>query len=539
MADADSSKEKREVVYRHSGAVRVTHWVNVVALLVLLMSGLQIFNAHPALYLGSKSNFDDPVMAMRPMKHGEQVVGVTTIAGWNIDTTGIFGLAYTEDGDYQIRGFPWSVTLPGHRDLATGRRWHFFFAWLFVINGIAYLIYSLVSGHLRRDLAPGTSELKHIGASIWEHIRLKFPQGEEAKRYNVLQKLAYLIVALVLLPLMLADRPRHVARNGRRLPVSPRHVRRTAIGAHHPFHRCERHRAVRGRSSRHGPDHRCVEQPPLHDHRPLCDQGAGGPVMSAKAKLDRRGFLTRGLAIAGAALVGGCDSELSEQPWVKRILDKAETLTRVTQRALIPANALAREYSEADISKDFKANGSTGVDDDAYRALAANGFADWKLKVGGLVETPLELTLAELRAMPARTQITRHDCVEGWSCIGKWTGVPLKALLDKAGLKPSARYIVFYCADDLAETGDDDGKYYESVGLEDAFHPQTILAYEMNGAALPVPHGAPLRLRVERQLGYKMAKYVMGIEAVEDVAGIRGGRGGFWEDRGYEWYAGI
>ena len=261
--------------------------------------------------------------------------------------------------------------------------------------------------------------------------------------------------------------------------------------------------------------------------------------MSAKAKLDRRGFLARSLAIASTALLGGCDGELSEQPWVKRILDKAETLTRVTQRALIPANALAREYGEADISKDFKANGSTGVDDDAYRALAANGFADWKLKVGGLVETPLELTLAELRAMPSRTQITRHDCVEGWSCIGKWTGVPLKALLDKAGLKPSARYIVFYCADDLAETGDDDGKYYESVGLEDAFHPQTILAYEMNGAALPIPHGAPLRLRVERQLGYKMAKYVMGIEAVEDVAGIRGGRGGFWEDRGYEWYAGI
>ena len=108
------------------------------------------------------------------------------------------------DGDYEVRGFPWSVTLPGHRDLATGRRWHFFFAWLFVINGLAYLIYSLVSGHLRKDLAPSGSELKHIGASIWEHIRLKFPQGDEAKRYNVLQKLAYLIVALVLLPLMLA-----------------------------------------------------------------------------------------------------------------------------------------------------------------------------------------------------------------------------------------------------------------------------------------------------------------------------------------------
>jgi thiosulfate reductase cytochrome b subunit len=198
-----TDEHKQEVVYRHSGAVRVTHWINVVALLVLLMSGLQIFNAHPALYFGSKSNFDDPVMAMRPMKHGEDIFGVTTIAGWNIDTTNLFGLAYSPDGDYEIRGFPWSVTLPAHRNLSAGRRWHFFFAWLFVINGLAYLIYSLASGHLRRDLAPSRRELKHIGPSIWEHLRLKFPEGEEAKRYNVLQKLAYLVVVLVLLPLML------------------------------------------------------------------------------------------------------------------------------------------------------------------------------------------------------------------------------------------------------------------------------------------------------------------------------------------------
>jgi DMSO/TMAO reductase YedYZ molybdopterin-dependent catalytic subunit len=261
--------------------------------------------------------------------------------------------------------------------------------------------------------------------------------------------------------------------------------------------------------------------------------------VSARPKVNRRDFLGRGLAIAGASLLGGCGSELSDQPWVKRILDSAEVLTHVTQRALISSMALAREYSETDISKEFKANGSTHPDDEDYKAHAVNGFADWKLKVGGLVRQPLELSLRDLRAMPARTQITRHDCVEGWSCIGKWTGVPLMALLDKAGLKPSARYIVFYCADDLGEIGDDSGRYYESVGLQDAFHPQTILAYEMNGAALPIPHGAPLRLRLERQLGYKMAKYVMRIEAVDGVAGIRGGRGGFWEDLGYEWFAGI
>ena len=182
--------------------------------------------------------------------------------------------------------------------------------------------------------------------------------------------------------------------------------------------------------------------------------------MSEKRGLDRRGFLARGLAAASTMLLGGCD-DLSDQPWVRRVLDSAETLTRVTQRAILSPQALAREYSEVEISRDFKANGSTDPDDAAYKAHAANGFADWKLVVGGLVEQTLELSLADLRAMPSRTQITRHDCVEGWSCIGKWKGVPLSALLEAAKLKPDARYIVFYCADDLGGTGTEDGKYYE------------------------------------------------------------------------------
>ena len=195
--------DKPEVIYRHSGAVRLTHWVNALVLLVLLMSGLQIFNAHPALYLGAKSDFDDPVLAMGATQQGESIRGVTMVLGRSFDTTGVFGVAGDAESGFEERGFPWSVTIPGHRDLATGRRWHFFFAWLFLLNGLAYLIWSLGSGHLRRDLAPSGKELKHVGASIVEHARLKFPKGEEAKRYNVLQKLAYLLVALILLPLML------------------------------------------------------------------------------------------------------------------------------------------------------------------------------------------------------------------------------------------------------------------------------------------------------------------------------------------------
>jgi DMSO/TMAO reductase YedYZ molybdopterin-dependent catalytic subunit len=254
---------------------------------------------------------------------------------------------------------------------------------------------------------------------------------------------------------------------------------------------------------------------------------------------DRRGWLKA----AGASLAGlwlaGCD-RLNGDPGFTRLLSSAEDLTRRAQRLVTDRKALAREFAPADISPDFKANGSINPQDAEYLALKAAEFEAYRLVVDGLVEQPLSLSLAELRTLPARSQITRHDCVEGWSSIGKWTGARLGPLLDRAGLKPQARYLVFHCADTLDPSAPPgEGRYYESIDLIDAYHPQTILAYAMNDQPLPVKHGAPLRLRVERQLGYKHAKYVMRIEAVEDFARIGGGQGGFWEDRGYQWYAGI
>ena len=222
------------------------------------------------------------------------------------------------------------------------------------------------------------------------------------------------------------------------------------------------------------------------------------------------------------------------------ILDKAESLTQAVQRALLaPRFTLAPEYPPGAITPYFKPNGSIDPDDQAYVSARQQNFAGWKLEVGGLVERPMSLSLADLRALPSRSQITRHDCVEGWSCIGQWKGPQLSTLLNAAGLKPQARFIAFFCADTLEQTLDDTGRYYKSIDLVDAFHPQTILAYEMNYAPLKVENGAPLRLRVERQLGYKMAKYVMRIEAIDSFAALGHGQGGFWEDRGYEWYAGI
>jgi len=411
----------------------------------------------------------------------------------------------------------------------------------------------------------------------------------------------------------------------------------------------------------------------------------------ARRAPSRRGFLAGTAGLLGATALSGCD-RFAGTEWGRRTLRVGEDANLFVQRLLLTPASLAKEFPESQISPWFKPNGTVDPEDAAYKALAKDGFSTFTLKIDGLVERPQSLSLTELRALPSRTQITRHDCVEGWSAIGKWTGVPLAELLNRAGLKPQARYIVFHCADtmemagggleggeaadeaasggatepapssgglawggasdedkpgdakssgaksdgakssdakssgglawggaseetkgqaDAAQSGDartaggagkaadakttdtkadakrsgdpkksssnpdmearpagaetrasdseaaqgtaqgsQEGgqgggqggrpiRYYESIDLTDAFHPQTILAYDMNGKTLPVSNGAPLRLRLERQIGYKQAKYVMRIEVVDSLAPFGDGQGGYWEDRGYEWYAGI
>jgi DMSO/TMAO reductase YedYZ molybdopterin-dependent catalytic subunit len=258
--------------------------------------------------------------------------------------------------------------------------------------------------------------------------------------------------------------------------------------------------------------------------------------MRDATRLTRRGLLVRAFAGAGALALTGC-RRLSESAWFTRILGAGEKLTYATHRLIIPRKALAQEFSETDRSPQFRSNGTSVPRNSAYQVLAQNGFADYRLQVDGLVERPGAFSLADIRALHSRTQITRHDCVEGWSAIGKWKGARLSALLEAVKPKPEARYVVFHCADPMEKN--ERSFYYESIDMEDAFHPQTILAYELNDRTLPMANGAPLRLRVERQLGYKMAKYVMRLEVVDDLSRVRGGKGGYWEDRGYEWYAGI
>jgi hypothetical protein len=248
------------------------------------------------------------------------------------------------------------------------------------------------------------------------------------------------------------------------------------------------------------------------------------------------GLITRRRAIiAGMASVGGLMFTRFPKdlpPTYGNVLRMGDTLTYAAHRTLLPHQSLVREYSAGDITS-FPAVGTSdpAVSEkspfgDAYRRLQLGTFADWRLSVEGRVATPRAFSLAELKQLPSRTQITRHTCEEGWTAIGQWTGVPLSLVLEAAGILPSARFVLFYSYDN----------WVDSIDLLDALHPQTLLAYGMNGRDLPIPHGAPVRLRVERQMGYKSMKYLQRIVVADEFED--GGKKGNIQN-GWAWYTGI
>jgi DMSO/TMAO reductase YedYZ molybdopterin-dependent catalytic subunit len=248
-------------------------------------------------------------------------------------------------------------------------------------------------------------------------------------------------------------------------------------------------------------------------------------------------LITRRRAIlAGLASIGGVAATrlplVELPPTYGNLLRAGDALTYAAHRLLLPQHALVREYTLADLTS-FPAIGTTSPAvsvktalGEQYRAWQAGGFADWRLSVEGLVATPRTFSLAQLKALPSRTQITRHTCEEGWTAIGQWTGVPLAAVLEAAGILPAARFAVLHSVDD----------WVDSLDMSDVLHPQTLLAYGMNGRDLPVPHGAPVRLRVERQIGSKSMKYVRRI-VVTDTFDDGGASGSI--QNGWAWYNGI
>ena len=262
----------------------------------------------------------------------------------------------------------------------------------------------------------------------------------------------------------------------------------------------------------------------------------------SKLIVSRRKFLTLSSAAASSLVLAGCDQfdflGQRDNP-TRDFIERANTLTYQVQRMIAGEQSLARTYSESEIRQPQRPNGSVDPTTPEYVALRDGGFADYRLKITGLVDRELSFSLDELRNMPAQSQITRHDCVEGWSCIAKWSGTRLGPLLDQAGVKPTARFCVYHCYDVMGGGLSGSEPYYESSDLIDAYHAQTILAYGLNNEVLPVSNGAPVRLRIERALGYKQPKYVHTVELVDSFAGFGQGQGGYWPDHGYDWYGGI
>ena len=241
--------------------------------------------------------------------------------------------------------------------------------------------------------------------------------------------------------------------------------------------------------------------------------------------ITRRTAIITGLSSLGGLLLPGCTKKLP--PTYGNILRMGDALTYIAQRTLLPGQSLSKEYTQKDITS-FPATGTTNPADPAkescseeYAKLLRTGFADWKIPVEGRVKNPTSFSLAALQKLPSRTQITRHNCEEGWSAIAEWTGTPLSLVLNAAGVLPSARYVNFYSYDG----------WIDSIDMLDAFHPQTILAYGMNGRNLPIPHGAPVRLRVETQIGYKSMKYLQRIVVTDEFVDTG--------DSGWAWYTGI
>jgi len=249
--------------------------------------------------------------------------------------------------------------------------------------------------------------------------------------------------------------------------------------------------------------------------------------------ISRRKLITRGLAAAAGACGLGVAARLADRyglipPDHAGIYGAGETLTYAAQKLLMSHHSLAREFNRSDISKVFPVNGEV-PENETYHRLLAHGFADWRLTVEGLVAHPLALSLAELKSFPSRNQITHQACEEGWSFIAEWSGVPLSYVLNLAGVRREAKYIVFFPFDES----------WDSLDMSDAWHPQTLLAYGMNGQELPTPHGAPVRLRVARQLGYKSVKYLSRITVTDTLKNIGKGLGSISPEIGYSWYAGI
>jgi DMSO/TMAO reductase YedYZ molybdopterin-dependent catalytic subunit len=468
---------------RHSALVRITHWINAASFIALVVSGIGILLSHPRFYWGETGGVGSPSLFDLPLSF---MLGGPS--GW-------------------------------------GRYLHFLAAWVCVLTGLLYAISGLFTQHFRHNLLPKKSDLalEPILRVASNHLHLKAPS--ECPAANFLPHSSFPVV-----PLHDRLRLRHVAGDRLGVPGIRDRLWRPPDGPHAAFLGCKSSRAIPARSHGDGYSCRFHKAHARHDHRPRLRQKAA----AMSDKLSRRKLITTGLASAAGVSGLAVAAKLAGHyglvaPDHNGILGIGESLTYGAQRILLSSShSRAREFNRSEISKVIPVSGPA-PETDPFRRHLAEKFAGWRLTVDGLVAHPASFSVHDLKRFPEQSNITHQACEEGWSFIAEWTGVPLSYVLNPVAVRPQAKWVVVYPFD----------TFWDSIDMSDALHPQTTLAYAMNGQDLPTDHGAPLRLRIPRQLGYKSVKYLSRITLTDSLKHLGDGRGSAQPGYGYSWFAGI
>lgn len=474
--------------------IGVTHWINVLFIGFLIRAGIQILGAYPRLYWNDHTT------------PGTEWVRFTK---QRIPTDRLWTALEQEEK------VPVWLGQPGGNNLGLGRHWHFFAVLFWILNGLVYVVLLFATGEWRRLIPTSWTIFPDAWRTFLSYVTFHLPSASVFRPYDPLQQLAYAAVIFLLAPFLILTGAAQ----------SP------AVEARFPWYA----RLFGGRQSARS----------LHFlgllafvafiivHTALVVATGFGRNMSdlilGQSQRNQGVAIAIGLSvIAVITLIYGATSWYSRQ-WPRRVQRLLGVFIGPPMRGLALQSRSRQEYQPDEISPYFILNGYQ-PETPEYLRLVEQQFADWRLDVSGLVDTPLQLSLAELQALPKQTQITKHHCIQGWSGIAEWGGVPLSAILDRCQPMPTARYLIFH-----SYQLDTKGHpfFYEALDIRLARHPQTLLAYEMNGESLSVPHGAPLRLRVETLLGFKMVKWLRSIELVEDYRTLGDGMGGSREDNMY------
>lgn len=479
----------------------VTHFLNILFMTLLGRSGIEILSAFPKLYLS-----DHCPPGREFIRFSKRVFFADSPRPWS---------SLDEEESWSSK-----VALPGRKNLGLGRHWHFMTLQFWIVTGLVYIILLFVEGQWRRlvptDWAIVPDAFRVIATYLSGHLAPPPP----GLPYNAAQQLAYFSVVFILAPLQILTGAAMSPSVAARFPWYPRLFGgRQAARTIHFLILCALIGFVIVHTAMviiHGVPHEFA-----------------GMVLGSYNTNHTLAVVIGIMALLGVVGVNvvATRASLRHPRGVQRLLGRiVDPFERVISRSFTSH----QQYAAKDISPYFRVNGYPPPDPD-YQRLAQTGFAEYRLEVGGLVEESLSLSLDDLRSMPQARQITKHNCIQGWSNIAEWGGVPLAALIDRCRPLAGARYLVFYAYDDKTITENEGrfGYFYGTIPIYLALRPQSILALDMNGAPLPVEHGAPVRLRVETQLGFKMVKWVRAIEFVADYRQIGQGQGGWREDQQY------